>query len=279
VALGSEVEERVVASMKQLGFTATDAKTYIALLRGHPATGYELAARSSVPRSAIYGVLRRLQSLGLVNAIEDKPARYVPLPPERLHGLLESRFTRNLETFKTALDQVVGPTAEVATWTVVGYKALLEQVERLVGNAQERVCLSLWRREAEQLARAFGEAVDRGVDVVLFSFNPLPDLPGTVFSYGIDAARLEAWWDHKLILVADDGVVLVGDARPTEENRAVVSEEPALVEMAVANLVLDLTLFAQRTGVDTAEAITHLTRHLAPVDDLIAEAVAAREGG
>ncbi len=276
MAAGAEVEERVVAAMKQLGFTATDARTYIALMRGHPATGYELAARSSVPRSAIYGVLRRLQNLGLINAIEDKPARYVPLAPERLVELLESRFTRNLESFREVLTQVVGPTAEVATWTVVGYQALLEQAERLIANATRQVCLSVWRREGERLSRALDAASARGVEVVLFSFNPLPGLPGTIFSYGIEAQRLEAWWDHKLILMADDGVVLVGDARETEENRAVVSEEPALVEMAVANLVLDLTLFAQRTGVDTAAAIAHITRHLAPVDDLIAEAVAAR---
>ena len=81
--------------MKSLGFTATDAKAYLALVKNSPATGYELATRSGVPRSAIYGVLKRLEALGLVNPIQDKPVRYVPLAPERLY-LTEDDWTAAL---------------------------------------------------------------------------------------------------------------------------------------------------------------------------------------
>ncbi|MCA9614150.1 MAG: helix-turn-helix domain-containing protein, partial [Myxococcales bacterium] len=84
--MAEEIEDKVVEAMRALGFNATDAKTYLALLKEHPATGYELATRSGVPRSAIYNVLKRLQSLGLINIVADKPARYVPLPPEKLFG-------------------------------------------------------------------------------------------------------------------------------------------------------------------------------------------------
>ncbi len=263
-----EVEDRVVGAMKQLGFTATDAKTYIALLRGHPATGYELAARSSVPRSAIYGVLRRLASLGLVNPIDDKPARYVPLPPDRLLELLESRFNRQLESFRESIKGVVSPAAEVATWTILGYSQLLDQAERLIDAAQERICANLWRREAERLARPLKAAIARGVEVVLFSWTPVPAELGQVLSYEIDERALGEYWPHRLILVADDAQVLVGEAGESEENRAVVSEERPLVDMAVGNIVLDITLFGQRKGVDTSDLVTRLTSDLAPVETL-----------
>jgi sugar-specific transcriptional regulator TrmB len=272
MAVTSDIEERVVAAMKSLGFTATDAKTYIALLRSHPATGYEIAARSTVPRSAIYGVLRRLQSLGLANAIEEKPARYIPLPPEKLFELLESRFTRNLASFRTALDQVVGPAAEVATWTVVGYKQMMEQAERLIAGATHSVHASIWRREATALARPLAAARDDGRAVVLFSFTDLSGELGELgelLSYGIDESALEGHWPHKLILVADNSRVLVGHADLSEENRAVVSEEPALVEIAVANLVLDITLFGERKKLDTGPIVSRLTTHLAPLEQLI----------
>ena len=35
------LEERIVGAMRQLGFTASDARIYLALLKRHPATGYE----------------------------------------------------------------------------------------------------------------------------------------------------------------------------------------------------------------------------------------------
>jgi len=266
--MADEVEARVVSAMKQLGFTATDAKTYIALLRGHPATGYELAARSSVPRSAIYGVLRRLASLGLVNSIDDKPTRYVPLSPDRLVELLESRTARQIDGVREALKGVAHPATDVATWTVLGYSQLLEQATRLIDRSHERVCASLWRREAQRLARPLRAASARGVEVILFSWNPLPENLGQVLSYGIDESQLENYWPHKLVLVADDEQVLVGEATETEENRAVVSEERPLVEMAVANVVLDITLLGQRHSVETEELVTRLTSHLAPVETL-----------
>mgnify|MGYP000393897135 CR=1 FL=1 len=37
-----------VEAMKALNFTLSDARAYVALLKEHPATGYELAARSGV---------------------------------------------------------------------------------------------------------------------------------------------------------------------------------------------------------------------------------------
>ena len=60
MAMGDQAEDQIVAVMKRFGYTGSDARTYIALLQTNPATGYELASRGGIPRSAIYGVLKRL---------------------------------------------------------------------------------------------------------------------------------------------------------------------------------------------------------------------------
>jgi hypothetical protein len=52
-----------------------------------------------------------------------------------------------------------------------------------------------------------------------------------------------------------------------------VTDEEALVEMALSNLILDITLYGERRGVDTRDVVTLLTAHMAPVDDLLAGAV------
>lgn len=266
----TEVEEQIVTAMKQLGFTVNDARVYVALLKHQPATGYELAARSGVPRSAIYTILRRLQGLGLVNSIGDKPARYLPLAPERLLGLLEARFVRNRKQLQGALTQLSGRAAEASTWTVEGYASMLEQAERLIGSARESVFASLWAREAKALAEPLREARSRDVDVLLFSFTPLPEDLGRVLSYAFPEEELGAHWPHKIILVSDLRRLLVGGAEETEENRSVVTDETALVEMAVSNLVLDITLLGERTGQQTADVVSRLTERMAPVDELLA---------
>ncbi len=269
--MSQEVEDRVVAAMKQLGFTATDAKAYLALLKTHPATGYELATRSGVPRSAIYNVLKRLQSLGLINAVQEKPARYVPLPPQKLLALLETRFSRNLEALEDNLHRLSDKPNESVTWNVEGYEQMLEQAQSLIERAESRVVASLWGREARQLEKSLAAAVRRDIDVMLFSFTPLPDV-GRTFSYDIDPEELSEHWEHRVILLCDRTSLLVGSAEETADNRAVVTDDPALIEMATSNLVLDLTLYGERLDVDVAPILARLTERFAPVETLLEKA-------
>lgn len=274
MSLGDQAEDRVVAVMKRFGYTGTDARTYIAVLRHHPATGYELAARGGVPRSAIYGVLKRLEQAGLVNAVRGKPVRYIPLAPERLIEHLETRFSRDIGDFREAVSQVSGPEITTLTWTVSGYESQLAEAERLIDNAQDSIICSVWRKEALQLQPAIARALARGVSVTTFSFTRLPQDMGTVLSYGIEEEKLAEHWSRRVVVVADRAELLVGEAAGRQLDRAVVSEETVLVEMAIANLVLDITLFSQREGVDVSDTVERLTQRLAPIDQLLS----ARQG-
>lgn len=262
------MSEDLVAALMELGFTSAEAKAYIALLKVSPATGYELASRAGVPRSAIYGVLKRLEGQGLVNVAGREPARYVALPPADLEKIIEARFAKRLRGLKSSLESLAQPASAAITWTIQGYASVLEEAERLVAGAEKQLYGSLWGREATRLAGPLREARRNGVEIILFSFNPLESALGTVLSYGIDEHELEAYWPHKLILVSDQRRALLGGADEAPSTRAVLTEERALVEMAIANLVLDITLLGQRRGVDTGAVVTRLTALLAPVEEL-----------
>lgn len=267
------MEKKIIQAMQDLGFTATDAKAYLGLLKNHPATGYELATRTGVPRSAIYNVVRRLEAQGLINSVQAKPARYQPLPPERLFAQLESRFSQSLSEFKNAVNALKLETDSTATWTMRGYSTLIEQARTLIKEAQQSLVLSLWESEAEQLQDRIQQASKRGVDVVLFSFTPLPKMGGTRFSYQIPATKLAQYWTPKLIIVADHRRLLVGSAERNEDSRAALSEEQSLIEMALSNLVLDITLFGQRSKRNVSEVIAGMTAHMAPIDELVRESL------
>jgi sugar-specific transcriptional regulator TrmB len=262
--------EDVVATLQELGFTAAEAKAYVALLKYSPATGYELASRSGVPRSAIYGVIKRLETQGLVNAVGQEPARYVALPPADLEKIIEARFAKRVRGLKSALQSLAEPAQASLTWTIQGYESVLEEAERLIAGTKKSLYGSLWGREAHHLAAAFRHARKSKVEVILFSFNALGPELGTILSYGIEEHDLEAYWPHKIILVSDQRRALLGGAEETPHNRAVLTEERALVEVAVSNLVLDITLLGQRRGADTAGVVTRLTALLAPVEELSA---------
>ena len=267
----SAMEERITAAMKDLGFTANAARVYLALLKHHPATGYELASSSGVPRSAIYNLLATLEGQGFVSALQGKPARYIPLPPETLCRLLKARLTRGIEELEESLSRLDDLEPPAPTWTVQGYSEMLDHAVGLIANAEHSIYASLWRREAGALAGPLKKAQEAGVPVVLHSFTKLPEGLGVQLSYGIAEDRLEEYWSHRIILLVDNHRVLVGGAEKGDRNRVVVTEEEALVDMARSNLVLDITLYGERSGTDTSDVVTKLTAHLAPIEELVAE--------
>lgn len=262
-------EDRVIQTLKELGFTVSEGKAYVALLKNHPATGYEVSAQSGVPRSAIYNVLRRLESLGLVNSVHAKPARYVPLEPERLTDLLKMRFSSTVENLNTSLTELSTRTAPSTTWTVQGYRSTLDQARNIIDASRASVYASIWEREALALKDALGRAMDRDVEVVLFSFTRLQDCLGRILSYNISQEELARYWRHKIILIGDHKEAIIGGADDVPENRAVMTTEASLIEIAISNLVLDVTLYGERTGQDVHDIVTGLSMHLAPIDDLI----------
>lgn len=266
------MQRKVLAAMTELGFTKSESKVYTALLKKQPATGYELAASSGVPRSAIYNILKKLEVGGLINAIQDKPARYVPLPPENLCELLQGRFDNTLNDLKLSLENLVTPAERSVLWQFQDYRTILDHARQIISQAKTQILLSIWESEAEALAPALFEAWKSGVHVTTFSFTKLPDLPGTTLSYGISQNELERHWPHKLVLVADKSVVLVGHTKSDGPSHAVAAREEALVEIAQSNIIMDVTLYGQRCNVDTESIMKGLLESMAPLDELMSRA-------
>src|SRR6059058_5703713 len=121
----------ILESLGELGFSTNEARAYRGLLVESPATGYEIAQRAGIPRSAIYAVLKRLEDEGMVARVEETPARYAPLPPTDLLGVLRWRFDRSLDGLDTSLKKLRPPPPPVDLWNVSGYNELLERARTL----------------------------------------------------------------------------------------------------------------------------------------------------
>lgn len=267
-------EQRAEEALCNLGLNRSAARLYLTLIKHHPATGYELAAHSGVPRAAIYHTLSTLEKEGLISRIQDNPARYEPLEPGRLVDLFSMRCKKYIDALREGLESMVRPAPPAGTWNVVGYERLLEQARILITHSSRFLAVSGWLRELQVLLPELQQAVTSGRDVIVFSFTSVPSGCGQIFSYDIPEVELEQHWPHKLILVADGEIALMGNASLDVENRAVLTRESALVEMAVSNIVMDLTLWGQRFHQDTSAVVAKLTTWLAPVEQLSGSGIA-----
>lgn len=256
----------------RFGFTRYEARAYMSLLEQNPATGYELSQSSGVPRSAIYDIMRKLEKSGLVHSMTSKPKQYVPLQPEELVKRLNEKFNNNIESLEEGMNSLNVSIDEDHLWTLNGYDELIERSKQMIKFAQKTIFMSLWTREAIELKKELNDAVNRGLNVVIFSFTKLPIDIGHIYSYGIVEKKLENIWNHNFLLVTDKEEVLMGEARKGIKKKAAWTKNESLITIAVTNIILDITLYGLRFKIDVSENVTDMYNgSIDYLDELIKE--------
>jgi sugar-specific transcriptional regulator TrmB len=248
----------VVTALEALGFSLNESRAYVALLQESPATGYEVGVRAQIPRSAVYGVLRRLVKAGAARAIAGSPERFAAAPPQEVLALLRRRFDVSAASLEQAVRTLDATPQAPDAFSVRGYDRILEEAERLARTAESKLVVSGWAREIKHLLPELRRAQKRIGLLVVFSHSALPKMPGEVFSYGAEEAALEAFWKHRLIVVADDRATLIGATDQKESDSAVLTETPAIAEVATSQISLDITLLCQRTGRDARAVLARM---------------------
>ncbi|HCW75741.1 MAG TPA: hypothetical protein DHU63_04295 [Candidatus Marinimicrobia bacterium] len=266
------MDSKIVSTLKSLGFTANESKAYLTLLRANPATGYEISGKSGVPRSAIYEILKRLETMGLVSVTDANPTRYIPLPPQQLFELLEHRFSTDLDELKSTL-KAINTTMEVGDlWNIVGYENMIQRGRSMIQSAERTIYLSAWRPEYDLFKTDLQDAVERGVHVMIFSFTEIPQDIGLVFSYNLKTAELEKIWSKKILMVVDKETALLGGSDQTPGIKVAWTKNYAIVSIALNYIILDLTLLAQRFNVHLGSIVADMLEgDIRSLDDLFGE--------
>ncbi|OPX33724.1 hypothetical protein B1H10_05210 [candidate division KSB1 bacterium 4484_188] len=249
--------DRIAAKMSELGFTKYEARAYVSLLQNYPATRYELSKNSGVPRSAIYDVINRLETVGAVSALSTRPEKYIPLPPDQFLKMIEQRYQQKIDQFRESLSELDTNVESEQLWNITGYTNLISKAKEMIQEARQEIYLSCWEREIREIEKELHYALKRGVKVVLFSFTEVPHI-GLVFSYELNEQELEKVWDHKIILVRDREELLMGEANRKTQRKAAWTTNKAIVQIAANHIVLDITLFGIRAGIDVSNAVIEM---------------------
>ncbi len=243
--------DALVDRLVELGLTRNQSIAYLTLLAddsGQGLTGYEVGARSGVPRSAVYKVLQQLQESGAAFAVGQDPQRFVAAGPEQWVSGVRQRTLERLDAAVEALRSLPRPTRPEPVWIVRRYEEVLSTASELVRSARQSIYLSAWAREVEALRPALDEVSDLDLHRVLHCPEPLGSPPAG-FSCWCDASDpRKANWSHNMLLVVDRSQALMGGAEPGEDNDAVRTANPSLVDVATNHVILDITLLASRAG-------------------------------
>jgi HTH-type transcriptional regulator, sugar sensing transcriptional regulator len=242
----------LVDQLSTLGLTRNQSLAYLTLLEddgGEGLTGYEVGARSGVPRSAVYNVLRQLEEAGAAFSVGNEPMRFIAAAPDGWVDRVRRATSSKLDAVADALERVPRRTRPEPLWIVRRYDEVLQRIADMVLGAGESIWLSLWRREVDRLRPVFEEVAGRDLRRVLHCPEPVPE-PPPGFSAWIDADAdlAKASWSHKALVVVDRRQALVGGAEPDADNDAVYTTNSSLVDVATNHIILDITLMSRRSG-------------------------------
>src|SRR4051794_21678647 len=161
-----ELMADLIDLLQELGFGGYEARAYLALLQHNPASGYELAKVSGIPRPNIYAVLQKLEERGTIGRLESgSTTLYVPLPPEEFLARVGQRFQATLTTAQQELQELAKVPAHAYVWNVRGHANLLAQARTLINGASGQLLLAIWPDEARSLANELAQAEARGSEI------------------------------------------------------------------------------------------------------------------
>jgi len=189
-----------MASLRDLGLSEYEARSYRALLESGPTTAKELSRASDVPMGRIYDVLNGLETKGLVRSqTAGRPKKYVAVESDAALDSLLAEKKAELEEqaaqYESIVDDLVdeldgSEPVDEPFWTAsVGPEAAMDLLVERVRTADERVVMvaaaSAQGFDIDEIGArvtaALEEALERGVRVsVLLTPQMVDSLPTTV---------------------------------------------------------------------------------------------------
>ena len=215
--------------LHRFGFTSTESRVYLALLKLAPATGYAVAREAGLARANAYGALERLASRGLASRLPGRPARYVAADPAAVTGRLERDLRRDLDALSRQLAAVERRDTSTAlpSHELLGDRAaLLDRLAASGRRAREELLAVVgpWASECfADLASVRPARVNR----ILSLGVPAPE--GAQLRQ-VPAEEIAAYWGGlPVALVADRRVAVLGLFSAGDAASGVVTSHPAEV--------------------------------------------------
>jgi sugar-specific transcriptional regulator TrmB len=164
-------EEGIISDLKRIGFTEYESRIYIQLLKESPATAYEIAKSTGVPRPNSYNALEALTQRNAVLRVSENPVRYIPAAPgDFLDGF--ARQTRNLCTqLGVELSDISQPAKSQYVWVITEEAAIHDKIDALIEQSQEIVMVKAADEVLRRHKLALKSAAERGVELLVILFG------------------------------------------------------------------------------------------------------------
>jgi len=134
--------------LENVGFSSYESRLYVTLIKHGPQSAGTLSSLAGVPRTKVYGALRRLMESKMVIQSQGRPQLFLPRPPSsalssalqrtRLQAYEFEEVFRSLqEMYQTSM--LGSPMEAISLWTLWGRQKILDKAAEMLNSAQSTI--------------------------------------------------------------------------------------------------------------------------------------------
>jgi HTH-type transcriptional regulator, sugar sensing transcriptional regulator len=203
--------DRTIAYLTELGLSEYEGRAYVSLLKGSPATAYEISKHSGIPTSKVYEVLKRLSGKGMISILEsDRTRRYIPVEPELFLERYRAKTESVVDTLKSELTNLDDTMDFSSVLNITDYDYLMNKSKQMIRTATRTILLSVWKEELEQMEDLLRDALARDVGIAIIHFGQTRFKCGQVYQHPIEDTLYQEKGGRGLVAVTDLQEVLMG---------------------------------------------------------------------
>lgn len=240
-----------ITQLQQIGFSEYEAKTYLALLKDYPATGYQISKNSGVPRSMVYEVLSRLHSRGAVlETFEGRATYYRPLPPDVLLDQHQDEFQNLLSDLRPALKEVFENQSDSRVWSIVGQQAIISYCNQMLQSVDSEIYVVINDQSLNFMVQSLEDLGKRNITPNILATGSQKIPFGNVVYHPPLESEIQGLTDTLLVII-DNKEVLV--ANISNEPRATITTNANLI--LIAKQFVWMEFFTQRIYAQIGEEL------------------------
>ena len=236
--------DEIIEKLKEIGLNEYQSKVYVALLKKHPTTGYEISKLANIPQARAYDTLKSLETMHIAVSSNTKPITYTPIKPKEL----TKRYKRKIETTINFLDKKLPDVREESyiepILNVSGTSKILEKAVELIQSAKERIYISLFAQDFKHLEQHLLDAYNRGLDVKIVKYDYFICNFGRTFNH-LGIPLLEHYKIGRFMFLSVDnneGLFGVTDNQKQDLPESIWTKNPEIVFLIRAFIVHDMYL-------------------------------------
>lgn len=199
----------LIEKLKEIGLNTYEAKTYIALLKKYPATGYEVAKLANIPQSRTYDTLKILEEKNIVVATNTKPITYTPIKPKQLTSRVQKKIESAIKFLDKNLPNVKENYNEPII-TVTGKQNIQEKILDVIRNAKKEIYLEIWSQDFKTYEQELLNAYNRNVEIRIVGYDNFSSRFGMIFEHAFARDIEMSLGGRMIIIAADDNEGIIG---------------------------------------------------------------------